>query len=1119
MILENNSISGNVLFVSGWVFSKKDEIYQINILSPKKKILYSINNFVIRNDVIANLNLDQNVYGFNCYVKIDSNYNYLQFVYENNTQSEIYRLRHKNSPFKLNNNIFIKFITFFYKLFILTRYAFRYLIGNKFTLQGSYSSYFIKSLNYWNSIELNYWNSIEYLDKSSFINNEEKKLNVIKKFQINEILRNKILEDIKNFNHKIKISIVVPVYNVPIEYLDALMNSFVSQIFKNIEIIYVDNKSNKSVVQRLKEFEKKYNFVVLIMLSKNHGISEATNIGIAHSSGDFIGFVDHDDLLTEDAIYLIAKKIIKNKNVKWVYTDEAKIDERGNVFSFQCKPDFSPAMLMSTNYIQHLNVVRSDILKKISLNSKYDGAQDYDLNLKLLSEIDERSIYHINKVCYLWRAHDQSTAKKSSQKKYIYDSAFRCLNDFLKKSNLNAYPVLNTNAEKNGNVIFNIKWEMSETGPVTIIIPNRDSPNLLNKCLESITRTCDIKKIKIIIVDDNSKNKETFRVYSKFKKNNFLSFVVLNYKRDIDEFNYSKLINYAVNYVDTKFFIQLNNDIEALSKNWIDQMLGWFSMKNVKIVGVNLYYPDLKIQHSGVHIGPNGGLADHLFRGYKDTYPNYFGYLWCSRNVSAVTAACMMIETSFFKKLRGFDERSFKVQFNDVDFCLRTVNEGKKIVIDPSVKLIHHESISRGKKYDYSEHINFINKYENFNDVFYSPNLMIDSNDFSINYETNYYFDHFSKHKVLILVHELTRTGAPIVALNLAKYLVKKGYEVTIFSPKVGPLKKLVLSNNINLMIHNPSKNMKSFINNFIRNNEFEIIISNSLFSPWHLIDNNKSIRAKLLNIHESISLENYFSNFLSRENFSLIEIKRKINSFDSLIFQSKSSMQIFNDDTLFEKGRLIPGSLPYDEISSYRLKNNKTKLRAKYGLSSKDFLILNLGTVCERKGQEIFIKAAVKFIHTENYSKDVKFLIVGDNDSYYSKYIKKLIPPNCKKYFYFFDESDSFFDFYELSDLFVCTSFQESFPMVLLYAMAFELPIISSNVNGILEMLSIESSLLINPGDVNKLCSCLIKMIEDDNFRTTLKINAKSKFLRYYDESKTMPLYQDLVESIVFYK
>ena len=1099
------------MFISGWFFSKKGEIKEIKIVSGKSKLLYSTNNFFLRKDVNDSLKVNQKVFGFACYVKKDSKKNYIQFIYD--TESKPIEILLKDKYFKKNIKHFALLrIEYFYKIYIIIMLSIRYMIINKFVLRKSFPHYY--------QTILSLWRRTEFLDKGySFkFHTKEIQINSIEKYRLNEFVRSKILEDINKFSHKIKISIVVPVFNVRIDYLDVLMASFIFQLYKNIEIIFVDNGSNKIVVDKLKEFEVNYNFVKLIQFNNNRGIAEATNVGIKNSSGDFIGFADHDDILTEDALYLVAKTILNNKNVKWVYTDEAKIDNAGLVYDYQYKPDFSPALLLSTNYIQHLNVVKGDILKKISLDSRYDGAQDFDLNLNLLRLVDKNSIHHISKVCYLWRSHAESTAMKSSQKIYIKDAAFKSLKNFLKKSNLKASLVFNNIAKKNGTMIFNLKWETNQDEPVTIIIPNRDCPDLISKCLESLKKTCDQKKIKIIIIDDDSKNKETFKIYSKYKNNNFLSFRVLNYKRVIDEFNYSKLINYGVNFVDTKFFIQLNNDIEALNEGWVDQMLGWFSIKNTRIVGANLYYPNNKIQHSGVHIGPEGGLADHIFRGYKDTSNNYFGYLWCSRNVSAVTGACMMMETSFFKKSKGFDENNFKIQFNDVDFCLRTINQGGKIILDPSVKLIHHESVSRGKQYDYSEHINFIDKYENYNDYFYNSNLITESNDFAVDSESNYYFDHFSKFKVLILVHELTQTGAPIVAMNIAKYLVKKGYEVTIFSPSDGPLKKQILSHRINIKIHDSSSDMKLFINDFIKNNEFEIIISNSLFSPWHLLDNHKFIKAKLLNIHESINFNDYYSSNLSTQDFSFLESLNKINSFSALVFQSQSSMQIFNHSFLYKNIKIIPGSLPYGEIISYKLKNNKTKLRTRYGFKSKDFLILNLGTVCERKGQEVFIKAALKLINSSTFNKDTKFLVVGDNDSFYSKSIKKMIPKNYKKYFYFFNETDNFFDFYELSDLYVCSSFQESFPMVVLYAMAFDLPIISTNVNGIKEMISKESSLLIDPGDENKLFSCLVEMIENEDLRSNLKLKAKSKFLRYYKDTKNMSLYQNFIESIVFY-
>ena len=1114
--LESFKRENKIYFISGWVFCRTNKLKNI-VISIGNKIIHSSELYQTRNDIKDVFDLKDDAFSFEIYFQSNSNVFNIKFTFKDKSLSKVIPINFsEGNKFSKLRRVYLEAIKNLRFINELSSIGYQHLKRNNYSLTYNFSQYveLIKS-QYSSSTH-----SIIISKPSGFFNEQKIKSDEI--INLSDNLKDKINSHIYNFKINPKISIIVPVYNVKKQFFIELLNSLKTQLYKNFELIIVDNGSNEDLVAFLKSC--KFKFLKLFLLKRNYGISYATNFGIAKASGEYIAFLDHDDALVPDTLYLIADCINQNRSAKWIYTDEAKIDEKNRIYGYQFKPDYSPSLLLCTNYIQHFNVVKKSIAIKVKLNSDLDGAQDFDFCLRLQKFIKASEIFHIDKVAYLWRAHKNSTALINTQKDYITEKAEKSLRNYLNSKKL--YPDIYQNqiAKKNNQLIFNVKWKKENDEFITIIIPNRNAPNLIKKCLKSIQATVDCKKIKIIIIDDNSSNPQTFKIYSAFNKNIFNSFEVINFKRKVEEFNYSNLINRASSYVKTKYFIQLNNDIQAIHAGWIEQMQGWFNIPGVKIVGANLYYPNSKIQHSGVHIGPNGGLADHIFREKKDFEKNYFGLLNCSRNVSAVTGACMMVETKFYKELNGFDAKKFKVQFNDVDFCLRARNKGSYIVQDPLVKLSHLESASR-KNYDYYEHVNFIEKYPGYVDCYYNNNFINDKNDFSINLQRNFYHNKF-KQSILIIVHELSLTGAPIVALNQAKFFIKKGYEVTIYSPKDGPLKKLIVESKINLLVYKNQTQFKSYevieeLKKIIHVKKINVVVANSLHSIWHLLDFISKPIVKILNVHESQNLNSYISKQLVGQDISNSYKKNleSLRSFNSIIFQAVNTAKIFDPLDLLRNKKHIPGSLPYNEIKKYKSKNKINFLRKKYFFSSNDILISNIGTICPRKGQKNFIHAALKLLkQEESRFINCKFVLVGDIDTSYSSHIKTLIPTKYLKYFYFVKETSSIYDFYEISDIFVCTSYEESFPMVLLLAMAFELPIITTNVNGIVEMLSENSSILLPPDDIDGLSNAIKKLVFNKSYCFELSSYAKSKFVRYYDESICLSNYQDHIEKLIYY-
>ena len=1098
----------DICHVSGWFFHEK-KIKSLEVYENTKIISVS-KDFTNRPDVKKNFKSDINSFGFNLFFYSKKENFLFKFNFTDYSFINV-KLTIKRSN---RGDLFNRMDTFFSNLRLLLNLTLLYLKRNNFKIKHPHEL-LVKAIN----VLKNTNTSLSI--NSSKTNILTNKLN----FVFNQSLKKKLIDDANNLSNDLLFSLITPVYNPPLSYLSDIINSLNNQIVNNFEIIFIDNSSNSEVKKYLQVLDKKYKFVKIKFLNKNYGISFANNVAIKMARGRYVGFLDHDDILTDDALYLFTHEINKNPNLQIIYSDEAKVSNNLNeIIEIHAKPAFSPELLLSTNYIQHLFFVTKKLAKSNLFSEDIKGSQDYDFLLRITKNIDISNIGHIPKVLYFWRSNPNSIAQSLKNKDYISHNATLSLQKYLTKNNLNAKAVLNKDALRKGMVINNIKWNTfyDLASNVTIVIPNRNSPNLIKQCLGNLSKYNKLG-IPVLIIDDDSDDPLTFQTYDSFLKNhNYIK--LIKYKRRENIFNYASLINYSLKYVKTKFFLQLNNDVEFDNLDWINQMYGWFSFKNIQVVGANLFFKNKKIQHSGVFIGAHGGLADHIFKG-SDFFDNlFFGFQFCSRNVSAVTGACLMTDTKLFKQLGSYDDNKFKVQYNDVDYCLRVIQRKKQIVVDPIVSLIHPESTSRKKNYDIQEHLNFLDKYPNYQDNFYNSNFSKDFNNFSLS-NTNFYYTKKTSINILMVLHDLSLTGAPIVGFNQAKYLKDCGNDVTIISPKYGPLSKDIKKSKIELIIFNFNDTL--FLKDGLLKNEnsdsvldirkYDSVIFNSLASKWDYIDLFDPIKSKFLNVHESISLHDCFKSLNHKYKDSQKNTIKTLIKFNSIIFQSKNSMNIFDPTNLLNNKLLIPGSLPYEKIRKFIANNDKNKLRLKYNFDIKDFLISNIGTVCQRKGQDIFIKAALKILKNNTNFVNVKFLIVGDNDSTYSEYIKKDIPNKYYDHFIFIKETNDIYDYYLLSDLFVCTSYQESFPMVVLLAMAFDLPIISTNVNGIPEMISSDNSMLYYPGDIESLRRNIDLLVKSDILRKNLTLNAKSFFLRNFKDSIRMHQFEEQLKLSIF--
>lgn len=537
---------------------------------------------------------------------------------------------------------------------------------------------------------------------------------------------------IKQFEYSPKISIVVPLYKTPKKYLKEMIESVVGQTYGNWELCLSDGSGENSPIDEiLREYEKSDSRIKVVRNPSQLQISENTNMALKVATGEYIAFADHDDLLTSNALFECVKIINRYHEVDAIYTDEDKVSMDGKKhFQPHFKPDYNKDLLNTTNYFCHLFVVSKDIIEKVGvLDSEYDGAQDYDFVLRCSEQTDK--IYHIPKILYHWRAHEDSTAENPESKMYAFEAGARAIQSHYERIGMQNTRVSQTECLG----VYRTHYKLDDSPLVSIIIPNKDHIKDLDKCLKSLGK-CKYENYEIIIVENNSVEPETFSYYNQIEREN--SKITIVYWKG--EFNYSAINNFGVEYAKGSYLLFLNNDTEIINEDCIEELLGFCMREDVGAVGARLFYEDGTIQHAGVIVGL-GGIAGHVFSNTPGEQVGYFARIISQQDYSAVTAACIMVKKQTFEKVGGFDPK-LKVAFNDVDLCLKIRSIGQLVVYNPYAKLYHYESKSRGnddtakkiKRFN-QETALFEERWEKIlkeGDPYYNRNFAIDKTDCSL---------------------------------------------------------------------------------------------------------------------------------------------------------------------------------------------------------------------------------------------------------------------------------------------------------------------------------------------------------------------------------------------------
>lgn len=537
-----------------------------------------------------------------------------------------------------------------------------------------------------------------------------------------------IEQEINSFSYKPTFSIIVPVYNINPKWLDRCIQSVVLQLYERWELcLYDDASSNPLTIDCLKKWQEIDDRIHITFGNTNLKIGEATNKALEMANGEFVVFLDHDDELSPYALYFVTRTLNKHPDSDLIYSDEDKIDKNGLRSNPYFKPDWNPDLFLSQNYINHLSVYRTEIVRRVGgCRNGLDGAQDWDLGLRVTEIIPKSHIHHIPHILYHWRIIPGTYSSAFDEKPYIAEAQYKSLHDYYSRLHKNV------NLIKVGQY-WRSKYQIPVPAPlVSLIIPTHNGYELLHRCVESIYQKNTYHNFELLIIDNKSDDPRTLTYLATLEKAERVK--VFKYPND---FNFSAINNFAVSKAMGQVVGLLNNDLEVVTPEWLEEMVGQALRPEIGAVGAKLLYPNNTIQHAGIILGI-GGVAGHWFKGFPDGYGAQFGRLGLAQNLSAVTGACLLVKKSIYEEVGGLDEDQLKIAFNDVDFCLKVLSKGYRNLYTPFAVLYHHESVSRGYETTTEKKARF--EAETFvmkqrwghlllNDPYYNSNLDLDRED------------------------------------------------------------------------------------------------------------------------------------------------------------------------------------------------------------------------------------------------------------------------------------------------------------------------------------------------------------------------------------------------------
>ncbi len=927
----------------------------------------------------------------------------------------------------------------------------------------------------------------------------------------------------KNFDYQPLISIIVPVYNVDVKWMEIAIESITSQVYTNWELLLIDDCStSEELIEYLKEINHPQ---IKVHFSKENGhISKATNIGISLAKGEFVLFMDNDDKIDVTALYEVVHALNKNPSIEILYSDEDKINTEEVRYSPVFKPDWSPELILTTNYFNHLLVVKKELCEKVKFRSEFDGCQDWDFILRLL-ELSNK-VHHIPKVLYNWRTLEGSISRGGEAKE---DMSFltkcqQAISLHLSRNNINATASRPQFAVDKGVALFEINSSEKELKDVSIVLKlssSNDKKKLLYSLIDSISSNSEI----IICHSNSTKQLEKIFSSKNFNKYKFLK---------SDDRKLSETYNAAAKKASNENLLFIDENIESISKQVLLNLQLFSKQEKMGVVGSKLLLDEKTIYSSGYIVG----LSDTDFlvpskAFHKEENSNgYFFFKQIMRNYSAIQKELFFVKKQIFNELNGFDEKAFGDTLFDVDFCLRASKNGYRHLSLPGDTIIKLDA-EKEDKFNLNDLQSYNERYSKIEDPYYNANFSkFKQFDYKIQ---NNPTKGIKKNdlRILFCTHNLNFEGAPIHIYEIVEHLMNDknlNFDIEIYAPLDGPLKEKYesLGVKVNLL---PSiattdsiRSDVHFERNMIRiakwlsDNAFDSIFCNTVLSYDFIMAADIVSIPAIWNIHESTPYNAFFRNKKIDINSKL---KEAFSTVSDIIFSSKNTSDLYKSYIHRNNFRIISNGIKENEIAKFKEENSKKAVRKKLGIDENNLVFLSLGTFCARKGQIDFVQAAVEMLKQHPNPETLTFILVGAEKSpshfSYTSHITTLVgKSDFKDRFMVLPVQPNINDFYRASDIFVCSSYNESSPRVILIAMLFDLPIITTPVYGIKEQVVVdENSLYYTPGDIEVLQHNMEALDNDRKLLDKFAKNSEVVLNLSNSHQQMIDAYVDVIENV----
>lgn len=832
-------------------------------------------------------------------------------------------------------------------------------------------------------------------------------------------------------------------------------------------------------------------------------------MALAELRGDYLGVVDPAAELAPDALFRCAEAAAGQEPPALVYTDEETVDANGKVTPWAW-PDWSPALALTGALGRTLAFVSRRALDAAGgLDLQAGPAAGLDALLRVGLSLPDAAARHV--VTYGQRRPERAIPPENRS------AVAAAISAAVARRGMEAQAVAVDFPEPAGHCWMRLQWSPDYLArqPVTIVIPTRDRLDLLQRCVQRLEQTVDWRHARLIIVDDGSREPKAVRYLEQLAQRTDLPVRVIPGGEASGPFNYSRLVNLGTAAAETPLVLHLNNDVDALVPGWLEELAGWFAFGDTGAVGAKLVYADGRINHAGIVLDATEALPLTPFEGAGEATAGHPQYHRLARDVSAVIGACLLTRTDLYRRLGGFNEREFGVAYNDVDYCLRLRAAGHRVIYSPGARLVHWGSESRGRSFHESEHLAYVAAHGGRTDPFLNPQLKLAARTLVPDLERAVAGPARASLRLLVATHNLGLEGAPLFLFEFVEHAVKSaGFTVDLVAFADGPLRARyeALGVTIKLVDRHPihaSGNPAEYaervaaVKRDLDLSRVDLVVTNTVVGFWVIELARQAGLPSLWFIHESARVPRFFAHEV-RPGMQRV-VHAAFRQATRVVFLCEATRRYYDEDNIRDHFRILPGWVDAARIRKFCRAHSRQELRRKHGIGDNEKVILNVGTICERKGQRWFLAAARRL--AQLHPGPLRFLMVGGlGDLYQDIFATELAGADFPAA-QVVGKTEEVYDFYGLADLAVCTSFEESFPRVLLEAMAFGLPVVSTNVHGVPDIIADRAEgLLVEPGDVEALARTMDDALRQSATPNSLAPLALSKVLRRFDRARLLP-------------